>query len=777
MAQFLAANTDLAPHVVDAMAQSGSPAASSAAQLVSLAENMLETFSNSFLIVDAIDECDTEERKLLIESLNHIACSSIATKVIFLSREESDIQRAMISFPSYGIKWDGKRPRMSWFLHGSMTEKGDYRFDIEMPLRSELKRELLDGEKKSLCVRLTLNTIKSQLHKSSNEAKDALTQLPLKLISEYVRLLHRLLQQPYKTQHYATTALKLIAVAYVPFHIQGLCYTSTVPESFKLTTVKKEQNLKQFIQETCESFVEISEIGILKFTHQAVAEVLTSAVDIWEGPEGTEKQVARICIDSRDAHETMARCCIACLVERFWISRDETVFPRYSENLFLDYSAMFWADHVADSKPAHARLYETVEAFLASENAVMWLTWWLQTYGRTPTLIGKLIVVEHKLRWWAKTTRKQPIRDAIATCILDLYDRLHRGLLMRVPESDPRVIESTNTFAAIQMASGQWTIAAASYSQNVKAASQFLGETHHLTLDAMNGLARAYAELQYWEKAVDLDRQVLQGRLQTKGELDRATLLAMDDLAGTLVKSITTRPGPHAAADGDVLIEASRLLDRSFSSRAKISMSANHLDYLNAWRMRAWSQMSMGDYAEAEKSLLQQQDLAKRLVGTEHRDYHHSMDDLGRVYEKTSQYAKAEATYQHVLQIREKIFGEEHPDVLGSLMLVATVQRERGKLQEAIANLSRMEPLTMKLFGRYPNKPSIMLAEIYIEQGRDDLAKPLLERYIQVYKYTSKADSERAAKAASDLANLYGRNGESQKAAEVKMLKFDEGAP
>ncbi|MCS7152900.1 MAG: tetratricopeptide repeat protein, partial [Bacteroidia bacterium] len=73
-----------------------------------------------------------------------------------------------------------------------------------------------------------------------------------------------------------------------------------------------------------------------------------------------------------------------------------------------------------------------------------------------------------------------------------------------------------------------------------------------------------------------------------------------------------------------------------------------------------------------------------RVLGTEHPDYYHTLNNLGAVYHEQGRYDEAEALYLEAKAIRARVLGTEHPDYYhSSLYDLARPYRKQRRYEEA----------------------------------------------------------------------------------------------
>jgi tetratricopeptide (TPR) repeat protein len=85
-----------------------------------------------------------------------------------------------------------------------------------------------------------------------------------------------------------------------------------------------------------------------------------------------------------------------------------------------------------------------------------------------------------------------------------------------------------------------------------------------------------------------------------------------------------------------------------------------------------------GNYSQAEPLYQRSLAILEKVLGIEHPNVSHSLNNLALLYYAHGNYSQAEPLYQRSLAIREKVLGKEHPDVAQSLNNLAEVYRAQG---------------------------------------------------------------------------------------------------
>ena len=92
--------------------------------LLSLLNAAMERFDEVVVILDAIDECDKETQKDVIDLVKHLHFTKDAlVRCIVFSREEAKLTSGFKAYPSLKISSTATSSDISAFVHGSIAER------------------------------------------------------------------------------------------------------------------------------------------------------------------------------------------------------------------------------------------------------------------------------------------------------------------------------------------------------------------------------------------------------------------------------------------------------------------------------------------------------------------------------------------------------------------------------------------------------------------------------------------------------------------------------
>lgn len=163
--------------------------------------------------------------------------------------------------------------------------------------------------------------------------------------------------------------------------------------------------------------------------------------------------------------------------------------------------------------------------------------------------------------------------------------------------------------------------------QTIRSCQELGGETHYLTLEAMDSLTDVY---------------LMQGRLQQAEELGAKVLQSSRQVYGYT----------H-----HVTVSASKTLRRVYI------------------RQRRWRQ--------AEELALQDIQVAKELLGDEHSRTFEAVEELGQLHMMQGKWYDAQSLLMSLVEAKKRLLGSRDPSTLGSMGLLAEVYEGQGRLVEA----------------------------------------------------------------------------------------------
>jgi CHAT domain-containing protein len=135
----------------------------------------------------------------------------------------------------------------------------------------------------------------------------------------------------------------------------------------------------------------------------------------------------------------------------------------------------------------------------------------------------------------------------------------------------------------------------------------------------------------------------------------------------------------------------------------------------------------MGDYRQALPLYEQARDLRQRLLGEDHPDYAHSLNNLAVLYRDMGDYRRALPLLEQARDLRQRRLGEDHPHYALSLYNLATLYLDMGDYRRALPLYEQARDLRRRLLGEdHPDYARSLhsLAGLHIARNRYAQAAP-----------------------------------------------------
>lgn len=166
----------------------------------------------------------------------------------------------------------------------------------------------------------------------------------------------------------------------------------------------------------------------------------------------------------------------------------------------------------------------------------------------------------------------------------------------------------------------------------------------------------------------------------------------------------------------------------------------------------------IGDYSNAEESLLQSADRYRDLLGENHPNYASALNNLGNFYRNIGDYAKAESYYRQSLSILKTISGVNHPDYAAALNNLGNLCRNTRKYAQAEQYYLQALAVLQSVFGvNHPDYASALnnLGLLYCDIGDYTQARQYYLRAADSYKSGLGEDHPKYAILLDNMGNLY----------------------
>jgi non-specific serine/threonine protein kinase/serine/threonine-protein kinase len=213
---------------------------------------------------------------------------------------------------------------------------------------------------------------------------------------------------------------------------------------------------------------------------------------------------------------------------------------------------------------------------------------------------------------------------------------------------------------------------------------------------------------------------------------------------------------------------ARALLEQSANIRQRV-LGLDHPDTLHAMNNLAAILHSDGRYPEAEKVHRETLEIRRRVLGPEHLDTLMSMNNLAIVLDDEGRFAEAEKLERETLDTYRRIWGAADAKTASSMNNLGNILQHQGRYTEA-EKLQR-EALDIKRRVLGPEHPETLssmnnLATILRDEGRYSDAEKFYRETLEIRRHILGQEHPTTLKTMSNLADIFikeGRYGEAEK--------------
>ncbi|MBL8213859.1 MAG: serine/threonine protein kinase [Bryobacterales bacterium] len=267
----------------------------------------------------------------------------------------------------------------------------------------------------------------------------------------------------------------------------------------------------------------------------------------------------------------------------------------------------------------------------------------------------------------------------------------------------PAALESLHGIGMVLRADGKSAQAVELFRQVVDGRQRVFGAEDRRTLQAMHSVAVALRSAGQAEQARDLHQKVLEVRQRVLGVEDPDTMRSFNDLGVAYIYSSQAEAGLPLA-------------EQAYRLRSKV-LGPEHPDTVVS--MQAYA-MGLFSTKQAEKSLpllLRARELNERLRGRDHTVTLDNTGSIGNAYGALFRMEEAVRYYSLAADGYVRRYGEQHPIGMNWRMNVAGMYQDAGRFSDSVSLLKTYIPRWAEARG--PNDTGV-------QQARYLLAKSLL---------------------------------------------------
>ncbi|RMJ04916.1 hypothetical protein CDV36_014413 [Fusarium kuroshium] len=186
--------------------------------------HLFNLYPHTTIILDALDECETEERRLLLNIFDWASKSSSRPVKIFISsRPEADIRQRLVHLSNLEISAKNNGHDIADFIKQSSENEGLWNIALagNPVLKEEIVQTLIQkSDGKFQWARLQIDQLRVIDHVKDLRAR--LGKLPKDLKSSYAEIYQRILDRPEYSRVRTLRALKWVMVAPFPLSTEQL---------------------------------------------------------------------------------------------------------------------------------------------------------------------------------------------------------------------------------------------------------------------------------------------------------------------------------------------------------------------------------------------------------------------------------------------------------------------------------------------------------------------------------------------------------------------------
>lgn len=266
------------------------------------------------------------------------------------------------------------------------------------------------------------------------------------------------------------------------------------------------------------------------------------------------------------------------------------------------------------------------------------------------------------------------------------------GLRSALGAEHPSTLTSMANLASTYGNQGRWEKAEELDLQIMEVTKRVHGAEHPLMLTSVCNLATTLNSLHRWAEAEELELQLLETMKRVLGAEHPDTLTTMANLASTFYGQ-----GRWAEAEE---------LDIQVIKTMKRVLGLEHPRTLFGIANLASTYRKQGRWAQAEELSIQVITAMKRVLGAEHIHTLNSMTNLAAIYYKQDRLKRAKELDAQVLETRKGVLGHKHPDTLDSMDRLATTLKAQNREKEAMKLMASCLALRVEVLG--PSHPDTL---------------------------------------------------------------------
>jgi len=317
-------------------------------ELSKVLESMLQdqTLARAYLVVDALDECMTDQEMLLKLIVYHAAASP-QVKWIVSSRNTPGIEKHL-RVDSSGMKLGLEITENAEQVSRAVDTYVDFKISKIQSLQDDdsLRSRVRDTmREKANGTFLWVALVAKELEKAEGwDVLDVVEEMPPTLGELYDRMMEQIRGLDRKNPEFCRLVLSAATLAYRPLHLAELAVVSRLPKNISANTeyVRKVVSL-------CGSFLTVQDDDFVYFIHQSAKDYLSDKATTAVFPTGRAEVHRRILLQSLQAmQETLKRDMYGLRHPGFSI--DNLKVPDPDPLASIRYASVHWIDHLYEAQ-------------------------------------------------------------------------------------------------------------------------------------------------------------------------------------------------------------------------------------------------------------------------------------------------------------------------------------------------------------------------------------------------------------------------------------------
>ncbi|CAN9210682.1 unnamed protein product [Alternaria alternata] len=301
-------------------------------EICSVLRDVLAHYPTVYLVIDALDECQEDTRRLVLAKLRDLQTAR-DVRLMATSRFIPDIEDAFREAPRLEVR--ASREDIKRFVDGQ-TDRLPSCIRRNTKLQKKVQEQITNAvDGMFLLARLHIDSLLDKM--TPRDVKAALARLTggaAALDTAYREALERIQSQLEGHRELARKALSWISLAKRPLTTAEICCALAVEPDEDEVDPENVLTSDDLVSVCAGLVVVDQESAVIRLVHYTTQEYLERTGDAWN--PGGKLHIAATCLTYLSFKSFQSGCC----------SSDEEFEARLQQNCFLEYAAKHWGSHV-----------------------------------------------------------------------------------------------------------------------------------------------------------------------------------------------------------------------------------------------------------------------------------------------------------------------------------------------------------------------------------------------------------------------------------------------